>query len=223
MSVGSTSELQAWRTNLAEALQKDAFASARQDARRRFSPELSYGRHFGPPRPETKMAAVMILIEPNPACGWSIPLTVRPKHLPDHPGQICFPGGRLEGEESFAEAAEREFMEELGPPKLQAEVIGELQPIYVFNSDYYVRPFVALSQHSHSYQPCNYEVARVVQLPLPVLCDPESHVQCDYDRGSMRWKALAIQVGEDQIWGATAIMLGELGAVLGGLGLPAST
>ena len=202
-----------WPDKLRESLNSSWLPESRQRERIRFSPDLSYGRHFGPPTSRSKMAAVMILIEPRQQ-GWTIPLTVRPDHLPDHPGQISFPGGRLEGEETFRQAAEREFNEELGTPSFPGHVLGELQPIYVFNSDYYVRPFVAWCPNQNEYEPCGNEVARIVHLPLATLLDPQSHVVQPYSRGSVSWNALAIQSNQDQIWGATAIMLGELKAVL---------
>lgn len=190
----------------------------RHRGRSGFSPSLSYGRHFGPPSVTAKQAAVMIAIEPREAV-WSIPLTVRPNQLPDHPGQISLPGGRLEGQESHLEAAHREFAEELGAT-LTGRVVGELQPIYVFNSDYYVRPFVAVCDQQLNYRPCRQEVERVIHLPLNVLRDATLHSQRCFSRGLMHWRARVISYGNDLIWGATAVILGELAVVLQDARLP---
>ncbi|MFN3192499.1 MAG: NUDIX hydrolase [Aureliella sp.] len=193
-------------------LRSPAAMHGRRAGRSYFSPKLSYGRHDGPARPTTKPAAVMILVEPA-ARGWQIPLTVRPNHLPDHPGQISFPGGRVEPGETPIEAANREFLEELGTP-MQGQVLGTLSPIYVFNSDYMVTPFVALSKTEHEYEPCKYEVAEVVSLPIHHLTDPSFHEVKDYSRGGIIWSARTIISGTHCIWGATAVLLGELSALL---------
>lgn len=190
---------------------------SRQAGRNRFSPELSYGRHFGPPAPGVKQAAVMILLEKgrlDDGCHWSIPLTVRPDHLPDHPGQISLPGGRLEHGESHLQAARREFCEELGVNEFEAPVIAELMAIYVYNSDYFVRPYVAVTEQQYEYSPCPYEVSRVIHLPLETLTDARQYHCSTFSRGRVAWKAPTIQVADDTVWGATAIILGELAALL---------
>lgn len=194
-------------------LAAQSLASQRQHGRAYFSPALAYGRHFGPPSPSARQAAVLILLEPRGGA-WSIPLTVRPDHLPDHPGQISLPGGRVENEETHRQAAEREFGEELGIAAFPAEIVGELQPIYVFNSNYYVRPFVAVCEQTLQYSPCPHEVARLIHLPLATLLDLSQHREAKFSRGQTTWKARTIACQQDQIWGATAIILGELLTVL---------
>lgn len=192
----------------------------RRAGRSYFSPKLSYGRHDGPARPATKPAAVLILVEPG-TDGWQIPLTVRPNHLPDHPGQISFPGGRVEAGETPIEAAEREFHEELGTP-MRGEIIGTLSPIYVFNSDYWVTPFVAVAEAKHQYQPCEFEVAEVVSLPIQHVTDPQFHEVRSYSRGEIDWTARSIISGPHTIWGATAVLLGELSGLLSPQSPPAT-
>lgn len=199
--------------SLRQAIESQEHRERRRRMRRLFSPSLSYGRHGGPPHPRTKQAAVMILLEKREGT-YQIPLTVRPNHLPDHPGQISFPGGRLEGTEGYAEAAVREFGEELGVTPFPGQIVGELDPIFVYNSDYFVRPFVAVCSEQLHYAPCPHEVDRVIHLPVENLLNEASYVERPFSRGSVGWKAKTIRLNEDYIWGATAIMLGELSAVL---------
>lgn len=189
-----------------------AFAS-RHAGRSRFSPSLSFGRHFCPPLPTARAAAVMILLEPRDGT-WVVPLTVRPNHLPDHPGQVCLPGGRLEVGETPIEAAEREFCEELGCDNFPGRTLGQLQSIYVYNSDYYLTPCVAISRHANQYRPSPAEVESIVYLPLSHLLDTNHHVARSHCRGPVAWQALGIETGGVHVWGATAIVLGELAAVL---------
>ena len=202
-----------------EPAQKFAFsgttasAAARHASRRRFSPSHSYGRHFCPPLPTARRAAVMVLFEYR-SSGWSIPLTVRPHHLPNHPGQVCLPGGRLERGETVTAAAEREFCEELGVKKFPTRTLGQLQSIYVYNSDFYLTPCIAAIDHELHYQPDANEVESIVHLPIEHLLDYERHVVRSHSRGGVTWTALGIQFEDVHIWGATAIVLGEVAQIV---------
>ena len=184
----------------------------RHAGRMRFSPSLSYGRHFCPPAPTAKQAAVMIMLEASES-GWTIPLTERPKHLPDHPGQISLPGGRVEEGESHLEAACREFAEELGITTFPGEFVGELQSIYIYNSDYFVRPFVAVCGHRLAYTPCEREVERVIHLPIEHLLDDSRLSQQEFRRDKASWHSSTIHCDGALIWGATAIILGEFARI----------
>ncbi|MEM7476860.1 MAG: CoA pyrophosphatase [Planctomycetota bacterium] len=202
-------------SELKHRISSDSWLKARQHGRLRFAPELGYGRHFAPPFSTSKPAAVLVLLEPSAAEGedWSIPLTVRPQHLPDHPGQISFPGGRLEAGESALDAAKREYEEELGKP-FQGAILGELFPLFVYNSNYAVRPFLAICESSQTYQPCPQEVERVVNLPLNVLVDERCQPISQFSRGTVSWTSRVFAHKQDQVWGATAIMLGEVAAIV---------
>ena len=182
-----------------------------RDAHRKaFGPELAYGRHFGPPSPDAKPAAVMIMLARGQGARWEIPLTVRPDSLPDHPGQISLPGGRVEKGETYLQAAQREFCEELGVPEFPGTILGGLRPIYVFNSNYRVAPFVAYCDVSLSYQPCPVEVARVLPLPVDHMLAPTNRVTRAFKRGKVEWTAPGIRLGSDFVWGATALILADL-------------
>lgn len=215
-----------WVEHITHRLGLSELAHLRRSGRQAFSPSLSYGRHFGPPRRASKAAAVMMMLEPissssratTEVAGYAIPLTVRPMHLPDHPGQVSLPGGRLEGNETYQQAAEREFCEELGLREFPGQVIGELSPLYVYNSDYFVRAFVATCPEPLVFKPCDYEVQEVVRLPLATLLDVDSYSAESFSHGNVHWHANTILAGNTTIWGATAIMLAELATVIGTTG-----
>src|SRR5688572_17937869 len=70
-------DYQQLRSELQRGLASAEHLSARQAARAAFSPGLSYGRHFGPPAPSVRQAAVIAMIEPRDG-QWTLPVTVRP-------------------------------------------------------------------------------------------------------------------------------------------------
>lgn len=209
---------QAWVRRLELLSQAKDLSEQRQQLRSRYSPRLSYGRHFSPPGPFAKPAAVMVLLhQTDPDGDWrdcSIPLTVRPDHLPDHPGQISFPGGRVEEGESYLQAALRELQEELGALVFQGDVLGSLMPLWVFNSDYKLRPFLAVHVGELNYDPCQHEVARLIQLPVRALLSESDNQSQQFSRGSVHWQANVFQHEDDVVWGATAIVLAELAVIL---------
>src|SRR5262245_26111075 len=84
-------------------------------AQRAMAHGLAYGRHHGPVPDDARQAAVLLALHQAPA-GWSIPAILRPLAMKAHAGQVSLPGGLIEAEETAAQAALREFEEELGTP-----------------------------------------------------------------------------------------------------------
>jgi 8-oxo-dGTP pyrophosphatase MutT (NUDIX family) len=179
---------------------------------RRFAPELSYGRHFGPAPISARAAAVVVLLFRRGG-RWHVPLTQRPSTLLRHGGQISLPGGTIEPGESSAEAAARELVEELGTD-IQCDMLSPLENCYVYVSDFLVTPWLAATDDQMHWQPRVGEVERVLELPLDVLLDPLSSAHMTIERGPLKFHAPCIQFGEDRIWGATAIVLDELANLL---------
>lgn len=204
-------------TLASQGLAGECWLAQRQEQRAAMSPSMSFGRHFGPPFPTARQAAVMLLVEGSrelPWTAWTIPLTVRPNHLPSHPGQISLPGGRQEGEESLQRTAQRELEEELGVQPFHGQMLGQLMPLYIYNSDFFVTPFLAYSNRGSIYKPCAQEVERVVHLPVGMLIDQSCWRIERFERGVLQWHAPVIRYGQERIWGATAIVLAEFAAFL---------
>lgn len=194
--------------------------SRRVGGRGRMSPALAYGRHRGPARLRTRVAAVAVAMVPEAGGGWTIPLTLRPPTLRHHAGQVCLPGGGLEPEESVREGALREFEEELGiRPRIRLDC-GELPTQYVYASDHQVHPVVFVIEPPVApWRPDSREVADVIEVPLRQLAAPVCRVDTVQGRrlyrgqrpvGELSFRSPAFLVGGREIWGVTAMILEEL-------------
>jgi 8-oxo-dGTP pyrophosphatase MutT (NUDIX family) len=156
----------------------------------------------GPPIP----AAVLVPLVNRPH-GLQLLLTQRSETLPDHPGQISFPGGRLEpADASHAAAALRETSEEIGLAPAKVRVLGQLAN-YETVSGYRVRPIVGWIEPPFDLMPDPVEVADVFEVPLEFILDPENHKRNFRMIGDVRRDYWSIPWTTRHIWGATAAML----------------
>lgn len=137
-------------------------------------------------------------------------LTQRTDDLPTHPGQIAFPGGKVEDHDpSPVHAALREAEEEIGLPPADADIIGYLDP-YETGTGFRILPVVAVVAAGVSLRPDPTEVAEAFEVPLEFLMQAENH-----KRHSREWKGhlrryYAMPYEDRYIWGATAGMLRNL-------------
>jgi 8-oxo-dGTP pyrophosphatase MutT (NUDIX family) len=143
--------------------------------------------------------------------GLTVLLTERTAHLSSHSGQIAFPGGKVDPEDSSAtDTALREAEEEVGLNRQHVEVLGSL-PVYTTGSAYIVTPVVALVQADYAMTLNPHEVADAFEVPLDFLMDPANHRRHAVEwAGSHReWFSMPYRdtAGERYIWGATAGML----------------
>lgn len=154
-------------------------------------------------------AAVLVGIQERPG-GLAVLLTRRTESLRDHPGQISFPGGRLErAEESPVAAALREAHEEIGLPPSRVELIGYLPPQAVVTG-FAISPVIGLVPGDFSPVPDPAEVAEVFSVPLDFLMAPGSlRLEHRQVRG-VAMSTFACQFGNYRIWGATAQILAAL-------------
>jgi len=141
------------------------------------------------------------------ATGHTVLLTQRNPHLRDHPGQISFPGGRIEAlDPSPLHAALREAEEEVGLSSDCVVPLGYL-PEYRTGTGFQVTPVVGLVRPPFEARLDPFEVAEVFEVPLSFLLDPANHKRhALYYRGAMR-EFYAMPYGDYFIWGATAGMI----------------
>lgn len=140
----------------------------------------------------------------------SVLLTQRTAHLSHHPGQISFPGGRVEFEDSSpVMTALRETEEEIGLARQQVELLGHL-PEYRTGTGFAVAPVVGLIRAPLRLTLDAFEVAEVFEVPLGFLLDPLNHKRHRIEyQGKLR-EYYAMPYGDRYIWGATAGMLVSL-------------
>ena len=165
-------------------------------------------------------AAVLVALEGDDMP--SVVLTQRTSDLPTHAGQISFPGGRSEPEDTSEEVtALREAREEIGLDPLSVTLLGNL-PHYLTVTGFRVRPVVARISPNHSgFVPDRSEVEEIFSVPLAFLMNPANHqwrVVPESERLLGRRVAFyaipycspAHNGREFFIWGATAAMLRNL-------------
>lgn len=137
-------------------------------------------------------------------------LTQRSAHLKDHPGQISFPGGRVEAIDADAVAtALRETEEEIGLARARVEIVGFL-PEYRTGTGFSVTPVVGFVSPPFEVLPDAFEVESVFEVPLAFLLDAANHKWHSMEYGGRQRTFYAIPYGERFIWGATAGMIRSL-------------
>ncbi|MGI9464792.1 MAG: CoA pyrophosphatase [Aestuariivirgaceae bacterium] len=157
------------------------------------------------PRP----AAVLIaLVRREPEL--TVLLTQRTEHLPSHPGQVAFPGGKIDEVDIDAVAAAlRETEEETGLGRQFVTPVGFLDA-YQTRTGYRVLPVVAMVETGFALTPEAGEVADIFEVPLRFLMDPANHQQHTRQWQGSERRFYAMPYGERYIWGATAGMLRNL-------------
>lgn len=135
--------------------------------------------------------------------------TKRRDDLRRHAGEISFPGGRQDDDESdLRETALREAQEEIGLPADAVELVGALTPTPTIATNYAVYPFVGLIEEGLAWTPSAGEVAAVLEFSVPAL-------RASYDRRRLMRRGVPFRtdtylIDDHLIWGATARMVGDL-------------
>ncbi len=172
-----------------------------------------------PPGADSRRAAVLVpvLLEPE---GARLVYTVRRDHLPDHAGQISFPGGSIEpGDDTLLETALREAEEEIDLSSELVEVIGELEEMYIPPSNFRVSPFVGLLPPEAELVMAPDEVEAIFTVSLDELMSPETFRKVPWTRDGRDYEVPVFAVEDSRarrnIWGATAAITASLLVRLG--------
>ena len=166
-----------------------------------------------PPGRILRPAAVLLAVWPRPD-GARLILTKRASHLKHHPGQIAFPGGKVDPGESAEEAALREAWEELAIPPEKVRVIGT-GDVYRAHSGFEITPVLATVPADLEIIPNPTEVAQWFEPPVAHMLDPANHAEKWVEwEGGMR-PYYEILWREHNTWGVTAAIIVNLAKRLG--------
>lgn len=187
------------------------------DAQLRLAPQPRPGwdPHVVPPG--MRDAAALVLLYPHDG-GWRVPLTVRGSTLRHHTGQVSLPGGRVDPGESLEAAALREAFEEVALAPAAVEVVGRLSPLHIPVSRHLLHPVVGIAAARPRFVAAPDEVDRVIEASLDDLraVDAVAWEQRERSPGVLM-DVPYFDVEDERVWGATAMVLAELLAVIDGL------
>ena len=135
--------------------------------------------------------------------------TKRTQKVKEHKGQISFPGGGQEGDETLVNTALRECAEEIGLMAEEVEILGELDDTISVTSNYIISPFAALIPWPYQFKVSEEEIEELIEVPISALLDRDCQRQ---ETEIIEGEAVISYFYDYQgrvIWGATARILKE--------------
>lgn len=166
-----------------------------------------------------RAAAVLVLVYPDPGGDGRLVLIERTSYDGHHSGEISFPGGKAEPEDiDLVATALREAAEEVGLRAADAgvRVVGSLEPFWIPVSDFAVTPIVALAERTPVLVGQASEVADILEPGLDAFLPGAPIAMIDRTVGDWPLRYGHYEVDGRSVWGMTARVLSQLGAVLAG-------
>lgn len=164
---------------------------------------------------DAKKSAVLLLFYPEEN-GLHFPLIERTAYPGVHSKQIGLPGGAWEeSDPDYIATALRETEEEIGIGRDQIQVLGQLSSLYIPPSNFWVQPVVGFIQTRPSFVPDPNEVEQVITAALSPLLGEDAAVESKVQHSSgLHLKVPSYIIGGHVVWGATAMMISEVAALL---------
>jgi len=152
-----------------------------------------------------RLASILVVIYGDEPI---VVMTEKPKHMKFHAGEIAFPGGKLDSNDSdLLETALRETREEIGLTITPSQVIGQLEPVVTLNSGFLILPFVSLVKEIPILS-ANAEVEKIFHIPLESFLKTQAK---DPDPSHNLIQEMYTFEYENQIvWGASARILKQI-------------
>lgn len=186
-----------------------------RDAQARMAPHPRPGWEADSiPEVEPRQGGVLALLYPYNDQLY-LPLILRPTYNGVHSGQVGFPGGGYEEvDQDLTDTALREAYEEVGVVSTSVQVLGHLSRLYIQPSNFYVHPTVGWTPRRPDFRTDPYEVAQLLEVPLQALQDPANQHEEQWQLRDRRALVPYFNVDGQIIWGATAMILSELLALI---------
>lgn len=164
---------------------------------------------FAPPSDPRRRSAVLMLFGPTDDGGTDVVLTARSRDLRAHPGQVSFPGGRVDPTDAGpVEAALREAHEEVGIEPASVDVVGSMPPLFLTPSGNAVTPVLGWWPSPGPVRVVDSaEVAQVERVPLAELLDPSRRFTVVHPSG---YSGPGFEASGLFVWGFTALLLGAV-------------
>jgi 8-oxo-dGTP pyrophosphatase MutT (NUDIX family) len=179
-------------------------------AQYKMAPELRLENRHG----HYRNAAVIVLLYIRDG-SWYTVLMKRPEYAGTHSNQISLPGGKLEaGDTDLKETALREIREETGIDDRRIRILGNLSRLHIAVSGIEVLPVVGYYPEEPDFQPDPAEVAYLVEARIEDLLHPRNSREKFRTLMCKLVKVPYFQIGEEHVWGATAMILSEFLEVL---------
>jgi 8-oxo-dGTP pyrophosphatase MutT (NUDIX family) len=186
-----------------------------RDAQAEMAPRpIDESRFNENPKYPARPGGVMVLLYPKQGELY-LPLMKRPSYDGAHSGQVSFPGGKVEKEDKdLVDTALRETEEEIGVKRHEISVIGQLTELFIIASNFKVLPSLGLMDYSPVFKPDPYEVESVLEVPFEQLNDISRQGIQEMKFGKYTIQSPYFEIEGHKVWGATAMMLSELKAIL---------
>jgi len=150
-----------------------------------------------------RQASVLVPLFRKDGRFWLL-FTERTSTVEYHKGEVSFPGGTVDEEDgSWERTAIREAVEEIGVREQDIEILGQLDDMTTFTSQFIIHPFVGMIPYPYPFQINRREVERLIEVPMEFFLSPSQPRPHRIERRNRSLEVPAFIYGDAMIWGAT--------------------